>query len=172
MKNILLLLILFISLNIFAQGNVKILYYNDIMTGKESIYTNESISYFETKKKGFIIKPSFTIKKGVFSYTGIIVQSVGIGTCLEKDELTILFEDNTKITLISWSKFNCEGSSSFDLNGSKLAKLTKRIKAIRFENGRSFESLTVQLKKEKDKTFFIDVKQAIDKQIYKEVDKM
>lgn len=172
MKKTVLISILFIGLNVFAQESVKILYHKDIMTDKESIYTNESLLSLDGKKVGFIVKPSFEIKNGVFAYDGIIVESVGIGTCLEKDDLTILFEDSTKITLKSWSKFNCKGISKFDLYGTDLRKLTKRIKAVRFQNGRSFEELTVLLEKEKDKTFFIDVKRAIDKQVYEVVDKM
>jgi hypothetical protein len=60
----------------------------------------------------------------------------------------------------------------FDLSGTKLNELTKRIKAVRFQNGRSFEEVTISLDKEKDKTFFIDVKRAIDKQVYEVIDKM
>jgi hypothetical protein len=172
MKKILLIPILFLGLNAFAQDNIKILYHQDVMTDKEYIYTNESLLSLEGKKKGFVVKPSFKIKGGVFSYSGIIVESIGIGTCLEKDDLTILFEDRTKVTLKSWSKFNCKGISKFDLSGTELNNLTKRIKAVRFENGRSFEALTILLEKEKDKTFFIDVKRAIDKQAYEVVDKM
>jgi hypothetical protein len=172
MKNFLLLSILFIGLNVFAQDNVKMLYYKDIMTDKEYIYTKERVLCVEGEKKGFVVKPSFEIKKGIFSYSGITVKSVGIGNCVEKDDLIILFEDNTKISLKSWNKFNCDGTSYFDFNASELNNLTKRIKAIRFQNGRTFEALTVILEKETDKTFFIDVKQAIDKQVYVVVDKM
>ncbi len=101
-----------------------------------------------------------------------MINSFGIGTRIEKDELTFLFEDNTKVSLLFWNKFNCKGVSYFDLSGSELSNLTKRIKAIRFKNGRSFEALTIALEKEKDKTFFIDVKQAIDRQVYEEVEEM
>ena len=52
-----------------------------------------------------------------------------------------------------------------------MEKLTKRIKAIRFQNGRTYDSSTITLENEKDKTYFIDVKQAIDKQVYEIVDK-
>lgn len=172
MKKTVLISILFIGLNVFAQDNIKILYHEDIMTDKEYIYTNESLLSLDGKRKGFVVKPSFEIKKGVFTYSGIIVESVGIGTCLEKDDLTILFEDKTKITLKSWSKFNCKGISKFDLSGTELNRLTKRIKAVRFQNGRNFEALTLLVEKEKDKTFFIDVKRAIDKQAYEVIDKM
>ncbi|MFT5964522.1 MAG: hypothetical protein ACI9L6_001262 [Flavobacterium sp.] len=172
MKKTLLIAFLFIGLHAFAQNSVKILYHEDVMTDKEYIYTNESLLSLDGKKIGFTVKPSFTIKKGVFGYSGIIVESLGIGTCLQKDDLTFLFEDNTKVTLKSYSKFNCKGISKFDLYGTELSKLTKRIKAVRFLNGRSFESLTILLEKEKDKTFFIDVKRAIDKQAYEVVDEM
>ena len=172
MKKFLLLSILFFCSNVFSQDNVKMLYYKDIMTDKEYIYTKERILCLEGEKKGFVVKLSFEIKKGVFKYSGITVKSVGIGNCVENDDLIILFEDNTKITLKSWNKFNCDGKSYFDLNGSELNNLTKRIKAIRFQNGRTFESLTVLLEKENDKTYFIDGKQAIDKQLYTVVDKM
>jgi hypothetical protein len=171
MKNILLLSILFFSIPIFAQDKIKILYHKDIMTDTESIFTQASISS-ENQKKGFFIKPTFSIKNGVFAYSGLFIKSFGLGTCLEKDELTILFEDSTKINLISWSKFNCNGESYFDLDGSNLKNLTKRIKAIRFQNGKSFEALTLKLENENDKTFFIHVQQAIDKQVYEEVANM
>lgn len=171
MKNILLLTILFFSIQVFAQDKIKILYHKDIMTDKESIFTPASISS-ENQKKGFFIKPTFSIENGVFAYSGLFIKSFGLGTCLQKDDLTILFEDNTKITLISWSKFNCKGASYFDLDGSELKNLTKRIKAIRFQNGRTFEALTLKLENENDKTFFIHVQQAIDKQVYEEVANM
>jgi hypothetical protein len=171
MKNFLLLSLLFIGLNVFAQDNVKMLYYKDIMTDKEYIYTNEKVLCFEGEKKGFIVNPRFEFKKGIFSYHGITVKSVGIGSCVENDDLIILFEDNTKVSLKSWNNFNCDSSSYFDLNANQLNNLTKRIKAIRFQNGRTFESLTFILEKETDKTFFIDVKQAIDKQVYVVVDR-
>jgi hypothetical protein len=164
--------IIFLCSNVYAQDNVKMLYYKDIMTDKEYIYTKERILCLEGEKKGFVVKVSFEIKKGVYKYGGITVKSVGIGNCVENNDLIILFENDTKINLKSWNKFNCEGNSYFDINGSELNNLTKRIKAIRFQNGRTFESLTVLLEKENDKTFFIDVKQAIDKQVYEVVDKM
>jgi hypothetical protein len=71
------------------------------------------------------VKPTFTIKNGVFAYSGIMINSFGIGTRIEKDELTFLFEDNTKVSLLSWNKFNCKGASYFDLNASELSNLNK-----------------------------------------------
>jgi hypothetical protein len=71
------------------------------------------------------VKPTITIKNGVFTYSGIMINSFGIGTRIKKDELTFLFEDNTKVSLLSWNKFNCKGASYFDLNASELSNLNK-----------------------------------------------
>lgn len=172
MKKLLFLSILFISVNLFAQDNFKLKYYKDIMTEKEYLFSEQRILCVEDAKKGFVVNVSLGINKGVVNYKGISIKSAGIGSCVENDVLIILFEDSTKISLKSWNKFNCEGRSYFDLNGTELNNLTKRIKAIRFQNGRSYESLTVSLEKENDKAFFIDVKQALDKQVYEIVDKM
>ena len=150
----------------------QLLYYKDIMTDKEYIYSKDRILYFEDGKKGFSVSISWNFEKGKVNYNGISVKSVGIGSCVENDDLIILFEDNTKVSLKSWNKFNCNGNSYFDLNAKELNNLNKRIKGIRFQNGRSFESSTYQISKEKDITFFIDAKNALDMQIYKVVDKM
>jgi hypothetical protein len=150
----------------------QLLYYKDIMTDKEYIYSKDRILYTEDAKKGFSVSISWNFEKSKVNYNGISVKSVGIGNCVENDDLIILFEDNTKVSLKSWNKFNCNGNSYFDLNTKELNNLNKRIKAIRFQNGRTFESSTYEVSKEKDITFFIDAKNALDMQTYKVVDKM
>lgn len=172
MKKNFLLIILFIGTNLFAQNNIKLKYYKDVMTDKEYIYSQEKLLCLETPQKGFILSVSYTLKKGKVSYNGINLFSQDIGNCVEHDKLIFLFEDDTKLELTSWQKFNCEGRSYFDYNADRLSKLTKRIKAIRFQNGHSFESVTRTFEKETDKTYFIDVQQAIDKQVYEVADKM
>jgi hypothetical protein len=82
-------------------------------------------------------------------------KNVNIGSCDENDVLIILFEDDTKITLTAWNKFNCEGNAYFDFSDSQLTELsTKKVNTIRFSNGRSHESLTVTLK-EDEKDYFV-----------------
>lgn len=172
MKKIFLFIILFLVTNLFAQDNIKLKYYKDVMTDKEYVFSKEKLLCLETPKKGFILSVSYELKKGIVSYRGISIFSQNIGSCVENDKLIFLFEDDTKLELTSWQKFNCEGRSYFDFNADRLTKLTKRLKAIRFQNGRSFESVTITFEKETDKTYFIDVQQAIDKQVYEVVDKM
>lgn len=172
MKKILLISMLLIGINVFAQDNIKLKYHKDVMTEKEYVFSNEKILCLENPKKGFILKISYKFIKGKVKYSGINVFSQSIGSCVEHDKLIFLFEDDSKIELTSWNDFNCEGRSYFDFNGDRLFKLTKRIKAIRFQNGRSYDSVTVTLENEIDKTYFIDAQLAIDKQLYEVVDKM
>ena len=78
-----------------------------------------------------------------------------------------LIEDNTKITLISFNKFNCKGNAYFDFENGQLSELsTKKIKDIRFSNGYSFESLTVSLRQDQQDYFL----KAITNQKVVEVD--
>ena len=173
MKKLITSLLLLISLSVFSQqDNYKLLYYKDIMTDKEYVFSREKIQCFEDVKKGFIVGISWKYDKNKIIYSGLTVVSAGIGACVEKDDLIILFEDDTKISLKSWNDFNCKGRSYFDLYGTELNNLTKKIKAIRFQNGRDYSSYTFNLIKETDKTFFIDAKASLDKQTFEKVDKM
>ncbi len=52
------------------------------------------------------MKPTITIKNGVFAYSGIMINSFGIGTRIKKAELTFLIEDNTKVSLLSYLGIN------------------------------------------------------------------
>ena len=172
MKKLQLGVILLFSVICFGQNNYKFQYYKDVMTDKEYILSKQKLWCLENKEKGFVVGLSWAFKKGVIVYEGINVKSVGIGNCVENDDLIILFDDDTKIALKSWNKFNCDGKSYFDLNGSQLKNLTKRIKAIRFQNGRDFSSSTFVVNKEEDKTFFIDAEKSLESQVYEVIDKL
>lgn len=46
-----------------------------------------------------------------------------------------------------WNKFNCEGNVYVDFSSEELELLkTKKVTAIRFSNGRSYDTLTYNLK--------------------------
>ena len=66
---------------------------------------------------------------------------VGIGTCNEKDEIIILFENGQKITKISWKGFNCEGKAYFNMTEEDIELLrTCPLSKIRMTNGKSFDT--------------------------------
>ncbi len=113
---ILFFLLTTINTNLFAQENIKLKYYKDIMTEKEYIFSKEKIMCLENPNKGFVVKVTYEITKGIIKYSGISVLSNDIGNCVEHDNLIFLFDDDTKIEMTSWNDFNCEGRSYFDFN--------------------------------------------------------
>ena len=130
----------------------------DKMTDKEYYLASKKFIGSNTQKtQGFLITLIFKKEDDKMVQNGLILENVGIGNCDEKDNLIFLFEDDTKMTITSWNKFNCEGKAYFNLSEDDLEMLkTKNILAIRFNNGYSYESLTYNLKKE-EKGFFINV---------------
>lgn len=167
MKNLILGALLLLSTFSISQNNLKLFYTKDVMTDKEYITPSEYLLCSEDGKKGFIIKTTFDISKsGIIQYSGFIIQSAGIGGCMENDEVIILFEDGTKISSKSWNDFNCKGVSYFDLYQKLLKDLNKKIKAIRLTNGRSYESYTYELKTDDEKNYFIYINELIINQKY------
>ena len=130
----------------------------DKMTDKEYYLASKNFIGSNTQKtQGFIITPNFRKENDKIEQSNLILENIGIGNCDEKDNLIFLFDDDTKITITSWNKFNCDGKAYFTLSEDDLEMLkSKNISAIRFVNGYSFESLTYNLKKE-EKGFFINV---------------
>jgi hypothetical protein len=128
------------------------------MTDKEYFFSSKNLVGSNSQKTiGFSVTPRFKNEDGKMNQNGLILKNIGIGNCDEKDNLIFLFEDNTKITITSWNKFNCDGKVYFDLSEDDYESLkSKNILAIRFINGYSFESLTYDLKKE-EQSFFINV---------------
>jgi len=172
MKNSFFILSFFLSINCIGQSdttkeNKKSLPYyiqvcKDVMTDKELVWGSKIILCSEDGKKGFSIRVSFEKKKDEVKYQGLTVISAGIGNCMEKDELIFLFEDDSKYSLKSWQDFNCAGKSYFDLYGKFFDEFnSKKIKAIRLTNGRSYESYTYK-PTSTEASYFIEVKQALD----------
>jgi hypothetical protein len=160
MKKLLLNFVLLISLSAFSQTTTPFLieHCKDKMTDKEYYFPEKKLICANAEKtKGFTISPNFRAKNDTFVNAGFICKNVNIGSCDENDSLIFLFEDDTKMTLTSWNKFNCDGNAYFEFSDDDLKQLsTKKISAIRFSNGRTYESLTYTLK-ESEKDFFIRV---------------
>ena len=152
MKKLLLNLVLLISLSAFSQTSTPyvIEHCKDKMTDKEYYFAQRKLICANPEKtKGFTITPNFKAENGSMKNAGFMCKNVNIGSCDENDSLIILFEDDTKITLTAWNKFNCEGNAYFDFSESQLKDLsTKKVNTIRFSNGRSYETLTITLKED------------------------
>jgi hypothetical protein len=158
MKKLLLSFALLISLSAFSQTTNPFIieHCKDKMTDKEYYFPQRKLICANPEKtKGFTVTPNFEEKNGEIIYDGFMCKNVNIGSCDENDTLIILFEDESKITLTSWNKFNCDGNAYFYFNESELKDLsTKKVNTIRFTNGYSYESITVALKQDQ-KDYFI-----------------
>jgi hypothetical protein len=158
MKKLLLNFVLLISLSAFSQTTTPyvIEHCKDKMTDVEYYFPKRKLICANPEKtKGFTVTPSFKAEKGSMKNNGFLCKNVNIGSCDENDSLIILFEDDTKITLTAWNKFNCDGNAYFDFNENQLTELsTKKVNSIRFTNGRSYESLTIVLK-EDQRDYFV-----------------
>lgn len=174
MRNLFLTLLVVLPSFIFAQQksdttkeNKKLLTYyietcTDKMTDKSYAFGNKSLMCSEDGKKGFIISATWNYKNGGdVTYNGLNVTSAGIGNCVENSTLIFLFEDDTKEQVAAWNKFNCEGTSYMDWKGAAFDKITKKkIKAIRFQNGRTYDSYTYNLAP-KEQSYFLEVASAL-----------
>lgn len=158
MKKLLLNFVLLISMSAFSQTTAPFVIEHciDKMTDKEYYFAQKKLICANADKtKGFTITPNFRAKGGAYDNSGFLCKNVNIGNCDENDSLIILFEDDTKITLTSWNKFNCEGDVYFNLTDDEINELSiKKVKSIRFSNGYSYESLTVSMK-EDQKNYFV-----------------
>jgi hypothetical protein len=159
MKKIFLTFALIASFCAFSQNTKQPFIINhcvDKLTDKEYYFPDSTLICANPEKsKGFTISPNFRAKKESFVQSGFICENVNIGNCDENDSLIILFEDESKITLTSWNKFNCEGNVYFGLSNEEYNQLsTKKISIIRFSNGYTHDTFTYSLK-ESEKDFFI-----------------
>jgi hypothetical protein len=148
-----------LSISAFSQTKKPFIieHCKDNMTDKEYYLSSKKLVCANAEKtKGFTITPNFKKVDDDISDNGLILLNVRIGNCDENDQLIFLFEDDSKITLTSWNKFNCEGDAYFQTTDEEFKFLSsKLIKSIRFVNGYKYDTLTYNLKST-EKDFFVN----------------
>lgn len=143
----------------------------DDMEDKTYYYPSRAIvSIDKEKSQGFRLSSFIEGKKDDELFIkDLSLKMVGIGGCVENNILIIKFEDESKIELKSWNEFNCEGDAWFTIDeeqGTALAN--KKIIKVKVQNGRTFESYTVDIKPV-DSDYFVQLYYAIkNKKIKKE----
>ena len=128
------------------------------MTDECTYYSSQNMVVAnETKTIGFTMDVRIVEKNDKLSVADIMVLSVNIGNCNENDKLILMLSDSTKLSLVSWNKFNCEGNAWFNLKESDVNRLgsNKIIKAY-FQNGRSYESYSSIIGSE-DQDYFVKI---------------
>jgi hypothetical protein len=162
MKKVVLVLAVLVSYVSYGQNSIKLSYSKDAFTDKESLRVEQKFLVSDDSgKKGFILKPSFEKDGSKWKYAYTFGIST-VGNCFENDKIYFIFDDGTKFEMKSWNDFNCKGNSSFDLYGAYRNELSKSIKAVKFVNGRSYDSFEKVLTKVEDKNYFINCFKALD----------
>lgn len=156
---------LFTTSIIFAEADsVFIKKIADDMSDKVYFFPSRQIVCLSEDKKTEFRVSIFLNKddnSGGCSAADLKVKMVNLGSCVEKNGIVFLFEDDTKISFISWNEFNCKGDAWFALSKSEMELLaTKKIKKIKVQNGRSYESYTHEIKEDND--YFIQLFYAIN----------
>lgn len=148
---------LFLISILFAQTPDSVYIVKNIVEMTDKVYfypSRKMICASQDKSIGFSISVLF--KDNGSLATDLIVKTVNIGLCSEQNKIIFLFEDLTKISIVSWNEFNCKGNAWFVLsNLDKTNLANKKIKKIKFENGKSYESYTYDVIENND--YFIQL---------------
>lgn len=88
----------------------------------------------QTSDDGFLVVPMLNPDGRDYVRIGVATNSDRV--CIENSELSIIFEDDERIDMLSFNKFNCKGLALFMVADKHRLKLDNvPIKAIRFKNG-------------------------------------
>lgn len=146
-----------------SAGELFVAKHVDDMTDKVYYYSSERlVCQDKAKDVGFALEYQIDGKSdNSIKITGFSLQVVGL-ECLENVELLFLFDDNSKLSLKSWNKFNCEGNAWYQLTASQIKELSsKSFKKIRVQNGRNYKSYTHELEGH-DKNYLINMYKSVD----------
>ena len=139
---------------------VKLIYEKDAFTGNEYLFTESDLLITNDGKSGFKIYPYFTKKDGKWEYSFISGKST-IGNCFE-NEIYFIFDDDSKFEMSNAISPLQLKSFQVDLRGKFKQELSKPIKAIKFVNGRTYDSFTKTLNDVNDKNYFINCFKSLD----------
>jgi hypothetical protein len=170
-KIVILISSVILSFNAYTQTKTKkdvdsvyIVKSVDDMTDKTYYFPNFKIPLIDkAQNKGLGISAFIDEKEydNSIYIKDLDVKSINVGGCVEKSEIIFLFEDGTKINIISWNKFNCDGNSWFEIPQSDAEILsTKELKKVKFINGRTYDSFTLEVPANR-RRYFIQLYDAV-----------
>ena len=174
-------LVLFFCINIYPQEEVTsepqeervpsdLLYrYVDEFEGTQSVFPRERFVGYkdggDEYSEGLTIQMSFDYESNIIVPSILIVNVTGAGNCIDKgSKLQFLLSDKSRIELISWNDFNCDGKSYFNLNKRNIKKLKEfELIGVKFVNSRKYQSITSRSAlKDKDKWYFRNLLVEVD----------
>lgn len=148
-----------------AQAQITINEQIDDMTDEVSYSPSERFFVSNSAKtEGFAIDVMLDVEDENIYVQGWVVITASLGDCNEDNQLIVLFEDDTRITLNSFNDFNCDEVAFFALDLEQEVYIaTKRIKKMRFKNGFSYDVYTNEVEVQ---DYFIQLYDAIENENY------
>lgn len=149
------------------SDSAKVIKYEDEMTNQSFYTPSKNIPLISPdNSSGFAVSLGIEQGNGKLVADGIRVKMFSMGSCCEKSELIVMFEDSTKFTLVSWNKFNCEGNAWFNLTDNQIKQLSEKpLLKIRLMNGYTFDSLTSEVSEGADE-YFINLFEQMSANLY------
>ncbi len=145
----------------YSQTTTNSLCYNvDEFDDKKTLLAGTTIFFTDggdLKSEALLLQPALNDNNKIKISTLIFQIYDSRITCLdENNTLDIIFEDDSKVKLVSWNKFNCEGLSYFDLSKKHIDDFkNKKLKAIRYTDVRNFNKITVKENLTEDNSSFL-----------------
>ena len=146
-----------------STGEYYVAKHVDDMTDKIYYYSSEKLLCQDMAKGvGFALNYQFDGKTdNTVKISGLSLKVIGLD-CLENTELLFLFDDNSKLSIKSWNKFNCKGDAWYELTSSQRKQLgSKSIKKVRVQNGQNYKSYTHELEG-RDKNYLINMFKSVE----------
>lgn len=120
----------------------------DEFTDKVSYYTKGVVFYADggdMKTEGMIMEVFLRNKKGKLNPGTVYLKAAGMKGCTgEGSTLIVMFENGEKTTLTNWKDFNCKGVNYFSIVGKENLFKNNKIKALKYTNKRTYESMVVK----------------------------
>lgn len=145
MKKIIFTLTLLMSFNLLSQSKTLdssfVYYWEDELEGTKYFTPNYDMIVANSEKTEGAKLSCHINSKGNLSF--LTAKLIGLGNCVEDNELIVLFTNGDKFTLKSWNDFNCKGNAYFYVTkGQREMLSTLPMKTIRVRNGDSYKSVT------------------------------
>jgi hypothetical protein len=153
MKKLLLLLLLLINYTSYSQteNTISKLVCKkvDEFTDKVSFSSEGSMLMYEDggnmKSEGMIGVLFLSEKKGKIVPSTFYLKVIGIEGCIDEGStLDIIFDNDEKLQLVNWNKFNCDGTNYFDIRSKEELFKKNKIKALKYTNKRNYNSMIVR----------------------------
>jgi len=140
----------------------------DEFTDEVDFYADGSILYKDggdMKTQGIVLQLFLKQKKRKLQAGTLYLKVAGMRGCIDEGStLIVMFENGEKTTLVNWNSFNCKGTNYFSISDKLELFKNNKIKAIKYTNTKTYESMVVKDNiNSSNESFIMDMLSEIDK---------